>query len=201
MIAFFLAAGLSLAARFLSQSPSKSATDDRGSDGFFQRIKNYFSNLLPSKSKKVQHTMPMPFDGDGGWGKCTLRSKNTIGAKFTVYEFALPKLEYSLPLGLGQQLDFCCLSTDDNVVTGSFYPYDTNNGLKGVVNVVVPNKDAKGNSALVGLGTSKFVRISHNDSINILIVVSNLSFSVDRLRCCTSSNQEKRWPSDLGNPR
>jgi hypothetical protein len=48
------------------------------------------------------------------------------------------------------------LSTDDNVVTGSFYPYDTN-GEKGIVRVVVPNKDAKGNAALVGLGSSKFV--------------------------------------------
>eukprot|EP00956_Cyclotella_meneghiniana_P005328 scaffold6730_cov66-Cyclotella_meneghiniana.AAC.2 len=118
-------------------------------------------SLLPSTSKKVDHTIPMPFDGDGGWGKCTLRSKKTIGAKFTVYEFALPKSEYTLPLGLGQQLDFCCLSTDDNVVTGSFYPYDTNNEPKGVVNVVVPNKDAKGNSALVGPGTSKFIEVLH----------------------------------------
>jgi hypothetical protein len=99
----------------------------------------------------------MPFDGDGGWGKCTLRTTKKIGSKFTVYEFALPKAEYSLPLGLGQQLDFCCLSTDDDVVTGSFYPYDTSDGEKGVVRVVVPNKDAKGNAALVGLGSSKFV--------------------------------------------
>lgn len=159
MIAFFLAAGLSLAARFLTQSPSSSNTNNNngGLGGFFRRIKNFFLKIFSSKAKRVQRSIPMPFDGDGGWGKCTLRSKKSIGSKFTVYEFALPKAEYSLPLGLGQQLDFCCLSTDDNVVTGSFYPYDTNEGEKGVVRVVVPNKDAKGNAALVGLGTSKFV--------------------------------------------
>jgi len=157
MVAFFLAAGLSFAARFLSQSPSEKGNNNGGLRSFFEKIKLFFSNLLLSKYNRVQRTIPMPFDGDGGWGKCTLRSKKKIGSKFTVYEFALPRPEYSLPLGLGQQLDFCCLSMEDNVVTGSFYPYDTNDGEKGVVRVVVPNKDAKGNAALVGLGSSKFV--------------------------------------------
>ncbi|KAL7507464.1 hypothetical protein ACHAXN_005409 [Cyclotella atomus] len=162
MIAFFLAAGLSLAARCLTQSPSNTTNNNGGLRGFFERIRNFFSSLFAPKSKRVQRSIPMPFDGDGGWGKCTLRTTKKIGSKFTVYEFALPKAEYSLPLGLGQQLDFCCLSTDDDVVTGSFYPYDTSDGEKGVVRVVVPNKDAKGNAALVGLGSSKFIEVLHD---------------------------------------
>jgi hypothetical protein len=191
MIAFFLAAGLSLAAKFLSQSPSGKENNNGGLRGFFQRIKQFFSNLFSSKSKRVQRSTPMPFDGDGGWGKCTLRSKKKIGSKFTVYEFALPKSEYSLPLGLGQQLDFCCLGMDDNVVTGSFYPYDTNDGEKGVVRVVVPNKDAKGNAALVGLGSSKFVSIWCFELVTMLLLVISNSF-LDRLRSCTIFDQGKR---------
>eukprot|EP00804_Cyclotella_cryptica_P019588 CCRYP_014346-RA/>CCRYP_014346-RA protein AED:0.10 eAED:0.10 QI:378/1/1/1/1/1/3/200/449 len=163
IVAFFLAIGVSLAAKFLSQSTVGGAeTGKEGIRGFFQRIKNFFSSLLSSKSERVQRSTPMPFEGDGGWGKCTLRSKRKIGSKFTVYEFALPKSEYSLPLGLGQQLDFCCLSLDDDVVTGSFYPYEMNDGERGVVRVVVPNRDAKGNAALVGLGSSKFIEVLHD---------------------------------------
>jgi hypothetical protein len=160
MVAFFLAAGVSLAAKFLSQSPTGGESGNGGIRGFIQRIKHFFSKLFASNSKRVARSTPMPFEGDGGWGKCTLRTKNKIGSKFTVYEFALPKSEYSLPLALGQQLDFCCLSLEDNVVTGSFYPYDVNHGERGVVRVVVPNKDANGNAALVGLGSSKFVSVS-----------------------------------------
>ncbi len=74
-----------------------------------------------------------------------------------MYEFALPRSDYTVPLALGQQIDFCCLGLEDNVVSGSFYPYDMNDGERGVVRVVVPNQDAKGNAALVGLGSSKFV--------------------------------------------
>lgn len=78
-----------------------------------------------------------------------------------MYEFALPKSDYSLPLQLGQQLDFCCLGSGDEICTGSFYPYEMESsggsGSKGGVKIVVPNKDAEGNAALVGLGSSKFV--------------------------------------------
>ena len=193
MVAFFLAAGLSLAARFISQNPRNNPNDNRGLRGLWQRIKAFFSSVFSSKSKRVQRTIPMPFDGDGGWGKCTLRSKKNVGLKFTVYEFALPKSEYSLPLGLGQQLDFCCLSTDDNVVTGSFYPYDTNDGVKGVVRVVVPNKDAKGNAALVGLGSSKFVSKSYRMiNFNLLMAHILLFNFVDRLKSCTILGLGKR---------
>ena len=54
-------------------------------------------------------------------------------------------------------MDFCCLSLDDDIVTGSFYPYEVNDGERGLVRVVIPNQDAEGNAALVGLGSSKFV--------------------------------------------
>ena len=107
----------------------------------------------------------MPFEGDGGWGKCTLRSKNPIAAStgsspsFTVYEFALPESYYTMPLALGQQLEFCCLSSSDDICTGSFYPYNkggegedgTKGATAGVVRVVLPN-DREGDE-----GSSKFV--------------------------------------------
>jgi hypothetical protein len=77
--------------------------------------------------------VPMPFDGDGGWGKCSLRSRTAVGGSasgsgsgsaYAIYEFDLPRPDYALPLGLGQQLEFCCLSASDEICTGSFYPYD-----------------------------------------------------------------------------
>ncbi len=59
---------------------------------------------------------------------------------------------------------------------GSFYPYEMGEdedggsgrggksggrkgGSRGVVRIVVPNGDAEGNAALVGLGSSKFVSV------------------------------------------
>jgi len=158
LVAFFLAAGLSLAAKVLRGGGSSSAG---GIGGLLQSTKNFLLNILPSKSKQIKKSTPMPFEGDGGWGKCTLKSKKKIGNTFTVYEFALPRSDYTVPLALGQQIDFCCLGLEDNVVSGSFYPYDMNDGERGVVRVVVPNQDAKGNAALVGLGSSKFIEVLH----------------------------------------
>ena len=119
----------------------------------------------------------MPFEGDGGWGKCTLRSKKVLGSSssstsgsssssssqtssssFTVYEFALPESYYTIPLTLGQQLEFCCLSSKDDICTGSFYPLDGGDGdgghtNAGVVRVVLPN------DKMADEGNSKFVSV------------------------------------------
>ena len=94
----------------------------------------------------------MPFEGDGGWGKCTLRSKRSISS-YTIYEFALPESYYTVPLVLGQQLDFCCLSPTDDICTGSFYLYHNDDGTRdtGVVRVVLPNDKE------MDEGSSKFV--------------------------------------------
>lgn len=119
-----------------------------------------------SRATPVDRPVPMPFEGDGGWGKCTLRSKKKVGTSpFTVYEFALPKPEYNIPLALGQQVDFCCLSSDDDICMGSFYPYEVGNESgsvqRGVLKVVVPDSDSvEKNAEQVGMGNSKFVSVS-----------------------------------------
>mmetsp|Transcript_1523 Transcript_1523/g.3142 ORF Transcript_1523/g.3142 Transcript_1523/m.3142 type:complete len:483 (-) Transcript_1523:390-1838(-) len=198
LVAFFLAASFSLAARLLSKAPSTSAappakgetsTSTNPLSRLLSTLKLQIATLLEpilsstksSSSTTAPNTTPMPFEGDGGWGKCTLRSKRKIGASsFTLYEFSLPKSEYTLKLALGQQLDFCCLGAGDEICTGSFYPYEMGEeedggggrrgtsgvrrgGSKGVVRIVVPNRDAEGNAALVGLGSSKFIEVLRNE--------------------------------------
>jgi len=134
---------------------------------------------LERRKTVAAYTSPMPFEGDGGWGKCTLRSKKSVvrgggpgGAvddgRFAAYEFALPESHYTIGLGLGQELDFCCLSSADEICTGSFYPYGGSGGGgnkdggggggkdgggkdAGVVRVLVPC-DKEGEE-----GSSKFV--------------------------------------------
>jgi hypothetical protein len=153
-------------------------------DSIYQRVKTVTTTILSrgsttmSKKKKTSYTTPMPFEGDGGWGKCTLRSKKVLGSSssstsgssssssssqtssssFTVYEFALPESYYTIPLTLGQQLEFCCLSSNDDICTGSFYPLDGGDGdgghtNAGVVRVVLPN------DKMADEGNSKFVSV------------------------------------------
>lgn len=154
-------------------------------DSIYQRVKTITTTILSrgsttmSKKKKTSYTTPMPFEGDGGWGKCTLRSKKVLGSSssstsgsssssssssqtssssFTVYEFALPESYYTIPLTLGQQLEFCCLSSNDDICTGSFYPLDGGDGdgghtNAGVVRVVLPN------DKMADEGNSKFVSV------------------------------------------
>ena len=77
----------------------------------------------------------MPFNGDGNWNKCTLSSRiipvsSGVGrSTYSIYEFALPETYYTLSLGLGQQLEFCCLGPNDEICTGSFYLYDGSSGF------------------------------------------------------------------------
>ena len=149
LVAFVLAVGVSLVPKILS-----AGGDSGGGESLISSLKNrmtsILSPLLPNKKSKTRggggqqkretYTQPMPFEGDGGWGKCTLRSKSPMGS-FTVYEFALPESYYTVPVALGQQLDLCCLSASDDICTGSFYPYNEG-GVDvnaGVVRVVVPN--------------------------------------------------------------
>jgi hypothetical protein len=111
-------------------------------------------SITKKSQKKEAYSTPMPFEGDGGWGKCTLRSKRSISS-YTIYEFALPESYYTVPLVLGQQLDFCCLSPTDDICTGSFYLYHNDDGTRdtGVVRVVLPNDKE------MDEGSSKFVSV------------------------------------------
>lgn len=129
-----------------------------------------------------EYSMPMPFDGDGGWGKCTLRSRtlgtSSVGSSsYAIYEFTLPEPYYSLSLGLGQQLEFCCLGPGDEICTGSFYPYDGSaagavggsgsaenkrrkggaGATAGVVRVVLPT------DKVADEGNSKFMEVLRDD--------------------------------------
>jgi len=189
-VAFLLAVGLSLVPKLLStvKSNTKNNGDNASSSGvggsaFLSALASRIltpiqSIMLPLLSKNKQnkqreaYSTPMPFEGDGGWGKCTLRSKKDIGS-FTVYEFALPESYYTVPLGLGQQLEFCCLSSSDDICTGSFYPYDdvgnakkrkdgstgggTTGNSAGAVRVVVPY------DKVADEGNSKFMEVLRNE--------------------------------------
>ena len=165
LIAFILAVGVSLVPKLFSTVSVAGGSDDGGTvasgKSFLSTLTNRImtpiqSLLSPSKNaskskRKEAYSEPMPFEGDGGWGKCTLRSKKHIGQSFTIYEFALPKSYYKVPLALGQSLEFCCLSSNDDICTGSFYPYDEVGA--GVVRVVLPNDkyDDEGNAQFVSL--------------------------------------------------
>ena len=87
-----------------------------------------------SSSSSSSYSVPMPFNGDGNWNKCTLSSRiipvsSGVGrSTYSIYEFALPETYYTLSLGLGQQLEFCCLGPNDEICTGSFYLYDGSSG-------------------------------------------------------------------------
>ncbi len=172
-------------------------------DSIYHRVKKATKSILSmskgsstfsassKKRKTSQYTTPMPFEGDGGWGKCTLRSKKVLGSSspsssspsssFTVYEFALPESYYTIPLTLGQQLEFCCLSSNDDICTGSFYPLDgggggdigdgigghTNNSA-GVVRVVLPN------DTLSDEGNSKFVSFFLGSSCYSFVIIMGI---------------------------
>ena len=163
LVAFLLAVGVSLVPKFLGGSTVSVGSGAAGSSSSGEvsgsgSVKNWLSTLtnristsiqsiLPTKStsttKKEAYTESMPFTGDGGWGKATFLSKKHIGNSYTIYEFALPKSYYKVPLALGQTLEFCCLSSNDDICTGSFYLYDGDTygkgGSAGVVRVVLPN--------------------------------------------------------------
>ena len=175
IVAFLIAAGVTLLSKCLTGRAAATAATGAAAGGGGSNIFNNIANKLKkfaavitksNRAKPVDKPVPMPFEGDGGWGKCTLRSKKKVGTSpFTVYEFALPKPEYNIPLALGQQIDFCCLSSDDDICTGSFYPYEvgieSGHIQRGVVKVVVPeNESEEKNAAQVGMGNSKFVSIS-----------------------------------------
>jgi hypothetical protein len=89
------------------------------------------SSKYSSSSSSSSYSVPMPFNGDGNWNKCTLSSRTlgtSVGSTYSIYEFTLPETYYTLSLGLGQQLEFCCLGPNDEICTGSFYLYDGNCG-------------------------------------------------------------------------
>lgn len=182
IVAFFLAAGLSLAARFARSSRRPASTSGGGfplpdfsraykaTRGRIDRVVDALSFRGirgRGRAKSADDGIPMPFDGQDGWGKCTLRSKTRIGqSSYVSYEFNLPHRDYSLPLALGQSLDFCCLDGGDEVVTGSYYPATTATGghaKTGSFSIVVPDRGPDGNAAIVGRQASGLVEVFKNE--------------------------------------
>jgi hypothetical protein len=108
--------------------------------------------------------------GSSSSSTSTSSPTSSTSSSFTIYEFALPESYYTIPLTLGQQLDFCCLSSNDDICTGSFYPLDIGgggsgggdgHGESGVVRVVVPN------DKLADEGNSKFVSTVSSSSSSL----------------------------------
>lgn len=191
LVAFLLAVGVSLVPRLLSTvtagggssggsgggNPVSAFVSDRIVTPVREALRRRGINLPGgsggTSGSSSSYSAPMPFEGDGGWGKCALRSKKPIGMSFTLYEFALPESYYTVPLALGQQLDFCCLSSSDDICTGSFYPHEVGGGggggsSAGVVRVVLPNDKVadEGNSKFVS-----FLRVSTFVFAQLLICV------------------------------
>ena len=164
IVAFLVAAGITLLSKFITDGGVASSCSNIYNN-IATKLKQFAAVLTKSRAKPVDRPIPMPFEGDGGWGKCTLRSKKKVGTSpFTVYEFALPKPEYNIPLALGQQVDFCCLSSDDDICTGSFYPFEvgneSGNTQRGVLKVAMPESESvEKNAEQVGMGNSKFVSV------------------------------------------
>jgi len=157
LVAFVLALVVTVLPKFMSKFKDV-GTAERIRNAISRFVSNIQSKLTSGKSQPEEvgtaYTSPMPFSGDGGWGKATLQATYVVGS-FTVYEFRLPKSHYTVPLALGQQLDFCCLSSKDDICTGSFYPFEGNistGPTAGVVRVVLPNDEKdEGNAKFMGV--------------------------------------------------
>jgi len=195
LVAFLLAVGVSLVPKFLGGSTVSVGSGTAGGSSssgevsgggsvknwlstLTNRISTSIQSILPTKSTtktKEAYTESMPFTGDGGWGKATLLSKKHIGNSYTIYEFALPKSYYKVPLALGQTLEFCCLSSNDDICTGSFYLYDGDTyggkgGSVGVVRVVLPNDKVadEGNAQFVSSYLCFYLIVSRFVCVGIL---------------------------------
>ncbi len=112
------------------------------------------------KSTLSDPGVPMPFnDAEGdGWGKCTLRSKKTLGKKgsFVQFDFDLPQKDFVLPLQLGQKLSLCCLDENDNIAKGDFYLFNPRT-TKGYFSILAPYGNIEKVSSLLGPDNANFV--------------------------------------------
>ena len=83
--------------------------------------------------------VPMTFDGDGGWGKCTYLGEEAVGRSgYVRHDFALPRKDNVVPFTLGQHVALCCLDNRDSVVQGEFYPY-SDRTQQGTFSILLPS--------------------------------------------------------------
>ena len=162
VLAFFLALTLSLFARspasITSQSMNQNIKDNfKLAKGKVIRFMSMFKSIFGVFTSKRTQGTPLVFDkdddGQGGWGVASLLSKKKLGeTSYVQYDFQLPLPENTLPLALGQQLDLCCLSNDNQVTKGAFYLF-SDRDKKGSFSIVSPQCNENENKAMIELGT------------------------------------------------
>lgn len=170
VLAFFLALTLSLFARspssITSQSMKQNMRDNyKLAKGKIIRLFNIVKSKLGTIASNGTQGTPLIFDKDNdgqvGWGVASLLSKKKLGeTSYVQYDFQLPLPEHTLPLALGQQLDLCCLSNDNQVNKGAFYLF-SDREKKGSFSIVAPLSKENEDKAITELGTEsgKFARV------------------------------------------
>jgi len=125
----------------------------------FKTIQGQIRRLKDSIAKRKQISspgIPMPFEGDDGWGKSSFRSRKFVGkSAYIQYDFDLPDSEYTLPLQLGQKLTLCSLDENNRVQKGDFY-VSSPRANKGSFSLVAPLEDME---EQIGKSNAKFVSI------------------------------------------
>jgi len=123
----------------------------------FKTIQGQIRRLKDSIAKRKQISspgIPMPFEGDDGWGKSSFRSRKFVGkSAYIQYDFDLPDSEYTLPLQLGQKLTLCSLDENNRVQKGDFY-VSSPRANKGSFSLVAPLEDME---EQIGKSNAKFV--------------------------------------------
>lgn len=163
VVAFVLAFSLSFLARSSVSFPSISLEKYLGGAQNVYKLVRGRAVRLADKFKTDKKGLPMPFDGEDGWGVCTLRAKKRIGrSSYSQYDFDLPRSDYVLPLGLGQQVQLCCLDDEGNVAKGNFFTYSPRSTM-GMFSIVAPNKSPSENKFAVGKDRANFARVLKDD--------------------------------------
>jgi len=110
--------------------------------------------------------VPMEFtEEDGGWGRCTLQSKRSLGkTSFVQYDFDLPKSELTLPLQMGQQVSLSCLDSSDSIAKGDFYVYLGDRSRRtGTFSILAPQRNSDDEDGDMGFDEANFIRVLRED--------------------------------------
>ncbi len=137
-----------------------------------KRFQGRASRLKDSmSSKKEVEGIPMEFEGQDGWGVCTLANKKELGrSQYIQYDFKMPQPDNTLPLALGQKVTLCCLDSEDNVSKRSYYVSSPKNS-KGIFSIVADkNPPVEGTVAAkrrAAVGEGDFVSLCPEDYLDV----------------------------------
>jgi hypothetical protein len=133
---------------------------------------------VATNDRVVSPGIPMPFDGDDGWGKCTFRTRKFVGkSSYIQYDFDLPDQEYILPLQLGQKLTLCFLDENNRVQKADFYVSSGRN-TKGYFSLVAPLEQVEQS---IGKANAMFVSVVCHSFLWNSLVFSHFIFSFKRM--------------------